>query len=102
MSEISPETIRALQIRFPIANVERELLLYNLWLQKNPARRPVLLLRGVENWLKKSSPKAALVSVGKWWETEQGTLDMAGKVGVKPSPRDSWPELRAKIREKLG
>jgi len=103
MYELSDETARALQIRFPLANVERELLLAALWLEKNPSRRPAKPLRFIENWLKKCSPKAAIVDLKttQWWATEAGTVAMAGKLGMMARGTESWPEFRARIADKL-
>ena len=103
MSELSPDVIRGLQLRYPLCNVPDQLLLYNLWLQKNPARRPKRLLRGVENWLKKASPKAPMVDLtaARWWSSEQNTLVMAHRLGLTPKPGEEWPKLRERIRERL-
>lgn len=103
MVELSPDTLRALQLRYPLCNVTDQLTLYAYWLEKNPSRRPVRALRGVENWLKKCSPKAPLVDVNaaKWWTNETATLEMARRVGIAPKPGEEWSRLRARIREKL-
>jgi len=100
---IGADTIRALQIRFPLADVERELLLAGLWLEKNPASLPKKPLRFVENWLKKSSPRAPMIDIRKarWFASEKGTLEMAAKVGITIKAGESWAELRAKIADRL-
>lgn len=101
--ELTPDLIRALQIRFPLADVEREILLANLWLAKNPSRRPARPLRFVENWLKKASPKAPMIDMkrARWWATEQATLEMGKSVGVNPRGNETWAELRSRIADKL-
>jgi hypothetical protein len=101
--ELSTDIIRALQIRYPLANVERELLLAKLWLEKNPASRPKRPLRFVENWLKKCSPKTPLLDLKrvKWWETEAQTLEMGKSVGLAPRGHETWAEFRARISDKL-
>jgi hypothetical protein len=100
---IGADTIRALQIRFPLADVERELLLAGLWLEKNPASLPKKPLRFVENWLKKSSPRAPMIDIRKarWWQTEKSTLEMGAKVGITPRGNESWAELRSRIADRL-
>ena len=98
--ELSTDTVRALQIRFPHAQVEREVLLAGYWLEKHPRRRPTRPLQFLENWLSKASPKAAMIQVDKWWETEQGTLDKAFVLDIKARPNETWAELRARIRPK--
>jgi hypothetical protein len=103
MYVIGADTIRALQIRFPLADVERELLLAGLWLEKNPASLPKKPLRFVENWLKKSSPRAPMIDIkrARWWTTEKATLEMGAKVGITPRGNESWAELRARIADRL-
>ena len=100
--ELSTDIIRALQIRFPQANVEQELLLANLWLAKNPASRPKRPLRFVENWLKKCSPKAPLIDLkrAQWWATEKATLEMGKSVGLAPRGNETWAEFRQRISDR--
>ena len=101
--EIQPDIIRALQIRFPAANVERELLLCALWLEKNPARRPRKALRFVENWMKKVSPKAPMIDIkrAQWWASESATTQMAESLGMKARGNETWAEFRARIADRL-
>ena len=98
--ELSASTLKALAIRFPHAQVEREVTLAAYWLEKNPARRPAKPLRFLENWLGKASPKAAMVQVNKWWESDSGTTEKAAALGMKLKMGESWAELRARIRQK--
>jgi hypothetical protein len=100
---LGTETIRALQLRYPLADVERELLLAGLWLEKNPASRPKKPLRFVENWLKKASPRAPMIDIkrARWWSTERSTLEMGSKVGINPRGNETWSELRQRISDRL-
>jgi len=100
---IGADTMRALQIRFPLADVERELLLAGLWLEKNPASLPKKPLRFVENWLKKSSPRAPMIDIRKarWWSSEKSTLEMANKIGLSPKGNETWEAFRARISDRL-
>ena len=98
--ELSTNTIAALKIRFPMAQVERELVLAVYWLERHPTRCPAKPLRFIENWLGKASPKAAMVRVNKWWESESGTTEQASALGLKLKAGESWAELRARIRQK--
>ena len=101
--EFAPDIVKALQNRFPLANVERELLAAGLWLAKNPASIPKRPLRFLENWLKKSSPKAPMIDIKRanWWSTEQGTLEMGKSVGINPRGNETWAELRQRISDRL-
>jgi hypothetical protein len=77
------------------------LILASYWLEKNPSRRPRKPLRFIENWLSKASPRAAMVQVNKWWETEAATNEMAAKMGMKAKGNEGWPEFRARIAAKI-
>ena len=103
MYEVKADIVRALAIRFPLANVERELLLAALWLEKNPASRPAKPLRFIENWLRKVSPKAAMVDIKavQWWSTESATNAMAAKLGMSARRDETWSEFRSRIAAKL-
>src|SRR6266571_382731 len=100
---IGADTIRALQLRYPLADVERELLLAGLWLEKNPASRPKKPLRFVENWLKKASPRAPMIDIkrARWWSSEKSTLEMANKVGLAPQGNETWEAFRSRISDRL-
>jgi hypothetical protein len=100
---ITPDLVKALQIRFPLANVERELLLANLWLEKNPASVPKRPLRFIENWLKKTSPKAPMIDIkrAQWWTSEKATNEMASSVGLVARGNETWSEFRARISDAL-
>jgi hypothetical protein len=97
--DLASDSIRALQIRFPLANVERELTLACYWLEKNPASRPKKPLRFLENWMKKCSPRAPIVDMKrvKWWESESGTLEMQKQLDLPGKKGESWAELRNRI-----
>ncbi len=40
-------------------------------------------------------------TASNWRQSEQGTLDMAKKVGVTPAPAEDWNTLRSRIAQKL-
>jgi hypothetical protein len=98
--EFTPDILATLQYRYPLANVEREVLLAGLYLAKWRSKRPTNALRFMENWLKRASPKAPAAVAG-WWTNEVSTVAMGAKLGLTARPRESWGEFRGRIRKSL-
>lgn len=101
--EIPEEVIAGLCLRYPQANVRDQLALMALWLAKNAARRPKRVLRFVETWLKRASPKlkAVPITVGGWWQSEEGTLRQAQLLGMSARPGEEMYEFRKRVADAL-
>lgn len=61
--ELSPDDIAGLRAKYPRADIERELALAHLWLQRNKSRRPANVWRFLDAWLRKASPVPVRASV---------------------------------------
>lgn len=100
---ISDEVISGLSLRYPQTNVREQLSLMALWLAKNPSRRPKRVMRFVETWLKKSSPKLRAVPkiIPAWWQSDSGTMAQAALLGVKPKPGEEMRQFRERLMAKV-
>jgi hypothetical protein len=101
--ELSESLIAALCVKWPTKQVDRELSLMLLYLERRKAMRPVNGWRFIDNWLKKSPDVVApLPRVAAWWATEQRTLNQGAGLGMTPRPGESIHEYRERIRMKMG
>ena len=101
--ELSDELIQGLSLRYPNANVRDQLSLMALWLAKNPARRPKRVIRFVETWLKRASPKLRAVPkvIPAWWQSDEGTMRQAELLGMRAKPGEEMRQFRERIMAKM-
>ena len=101
--EITDEVIDGLKLRYPNTNVRDELSLMALWLAKNPSRRPKRVMRFVETWLKKATPKIKAVpaKVPGWWTSDDGTMKQAAILGLRARPGEEMREFRERIMARM-
>lgn len=102
-TELEPEVLRGLELRYPQVAVKDQIALMALWLAKNPARRPKRVLRFVETWLRKSTPKLRAVpkQVAAWWTSEAGTMEQARLLGLSARPGEDMAQFRKRIADKM-
>lgn len=97
--EISEEVIAGLCLRYPNTNVRDQLALMALWVAKNPSRAPKRVLRFVETWLKRSSPKLRAVPkiVPAWWQSDEGTMAQARLLGMSAKRGEEMRQFRERV-----
>lgn len=97
--EISDEVIGGLQLRYPNANVREQLSLMALWLAKNPSRRPKRVMRFVETWLTRASPKLKAVPkiIPAWWQSDEGTMAQARLLGLEAKRGEEMRQFRERV-----
>ena len=102
-TEIPDEVVRGLELRYPQVNVRDQISLMALWLSKNPSRRPKLVIRFVETWLRKSTPrlKAVPKQVAAWWTSEAGTMEQARLLGMSARPGEDMAQFRKRIADRM-
>lgn len=101
--ELTEEILLGLSQRFPNANVREQVGLMALWLAKNPARRPKRVIRFVETWLKRASPKLRAVPkvIPAWWQSDEGTMRQAELLGMRAKPGEEMRQFRERIMAKM-
>jgi len=96
--DISPDTIKALRLRYRSVDVESELLKAHLWLLRYPKRRPVNLFRFIDNWLSKApavlKPDTVVTA---WWSTEERTINQGAAIGLTARPGESMAAFKDRI-----
>jgi hypothetical protein len=102
--ELSADTIAALKLSYATKNIDLETARAALWLERNPSRRPVRMLRFLETWLKRSdSVIRPAPIVAAWWTTEARTVNFALGLSPPMTPRagESMGEFRDRISARL-
>ena len=100
--ELSPETVTALQSKFPTRDVPAELAKMHLWLLRYPKRRPANIWRFVDTWLKRAPEvRKPPTVVNAWWTTEQRTLNQGAAIGIQPRPGETMAEFRDRVADKM-
>ena len=97
---LSADTVKALQVRFPTRNVTDELLKAHLWLERYPKRRPVSIWRFLDNWHDKAPATVRPPTVvHAWWATPERTVQQGFALGLQARPGESLaePEPRALV-----
>ena len=101
--DLTADLIAALRNKFMLTDnqIHSELLKINLWLHKNPARRPQprTFLRFVESWLKKlqlqpPKPEKRIGGAMTPGEIER----MAADMNMPPRPGETYPQLLRRLQ----
>lgn len=97
--ELSPEAVRGLAVKYPGINIEDQLALMALWLERHEKRRPVNVWRFVDAWLRKVQPKRPVIEPIEraWWTTEEKTLAYGKHVGVEPRRGEEMQPYRERL-----
>lgn len=101
--ELPDEVISGLALRYPNTNVREQLSLMALWLAKNPSRKPKRVIRFVETWLGRASPKLKAVpqKVPLWWQSDEGTMKQAAILGLRAKPGEEMRQFRERVMAKM-
>lgn len=97
--ELSPEALRGLAVKWPGVNVEDQLALMALWLERHEKRRPVSIWRFIDAWLRKVAPKKPVLEPIEraWWTTPEKTLAYGKHVGVEPRRGEEMNNYRERL-----
>lgn len=97
--DISPEALRGLAVKWRGVNVEDQLALMALWLERHERQRPANIWRFIDNWMRKVKPvKPLLAEVEKaWWTSDQKTTAYGTHVGINARPGESMSEYRERL-----
>lgn len=101
--ELSTDDIAALKLKWPTKAVESELLKMRLWLRRYPARRPKMIWRFIDTWLKKSPNvvRPAPTVMYAWWSSDERTLNQGAALGLSPRPGETMAQFRDRIADKM-
>ena len=99
---ITDDLIAALQQRHKTKDVRSEVLKMHLYLTRYPKRRPVMIWRFVDNWLKRSPATVRpLTVVNAWWTTDERTINQGAALGVNARPGETMAQLRDRISKAM-
>jgi hypothetical protein len=100
--ELSTDVISALKLRWRTRDVDAELLKMHLYLTRYPKRRPAMIWRFVDNWLRKADAFVRPQTiVAAWWATDERTINQGAALGLSPRPGESMAQFRDRINAKL-
>jgi len=96
--DLTDDLLSALKVKYPAVPVYDEMLKANLWLHKNPARRPKLMLRFLEKWLSKCKIKPVKIHLVNGKMTESEILALGRQKGLDPRPGESYEKFLQRLR----
>ena len=97
-TEVTDDIVAALQHKWKTRNVASELLKMNLYLIRYPKRRPTMIWRFVDNWLKKAPATVRpLTVVNAWWVTDERTINQGAALGMSARPGETMQAFRDRI-----
>ena len=96
--EVDADMVVALKSKWRTRNVEAELAKMHLYLVRYPTRRPKLIWRFVDNWLKKAPATVRpLTLVDAWWATDERTIQQGHALGLSARAGESMQQFRDRI-----
>ncbi len=95
--DLTEDLLNGFKAKYPQLDVMSEVYKINLWLHKNPARRPKLMLRFIEKWLGKVKPKDVKLHVVGGKMSEQELLNLGRKHGMEPKVGESWDAFNRRL-----
>ena len=90
--------IDGFKAKYPHIDMPSELAKLHLWLHRNPASRPTMPFRFVENWLKKIQPKSVKLHLVNGKMSESEMLALGVKLGTNPRPGEGWEQFARRLR----
>ena len=98
---LTADLINGLRVKYPHLDVQSELYKANLWLAKNPASRPKLMLRFLEKWLSRAKPKMVKIHLVNGKMTEPEILELARRLNVEPLPGEPWEKFGCRLQRHM-